>query len=223
MFKWISENFMKTRIFILLLCIIILLSTGKDKLNNYLKMSQKDPGNYELCNKIGLLYIQKNEYKTAKNYFAKAIILNNNYFEGYYNLTLLYYHLNDFSNAIVNIKRAIAINNKKVNTYIILINCYIRLKKWKMAKALFKETIAKFSEDNYKLLNCGGVLQLKEKKYKQAKEYFRKALKIKNDVKIKNNLAIAEYYSGNHKKAKDILKSLGNDYNIMKENYKLLK
>ncbi len=210
-------------IFLILLSNLCFLYAEDMVLDKYLKAVEKDPGDYEIYNKIGLYYIDKKNHQDARNYFVKAVILNNNYYDGYYNLGLLYYKLNGYNKAIVNFKRAVSIKKGSINLYVIIIHCYLKLNKLTCAKEYYRNVSQEFKKENYKLLNCGGIIELLSKNYKEARELFIKALKIKDDNKIKNNLAISEYYAGNRKKAKKILRSIGSDLNIMKENYKMIK
>ena len=76
------------------------------------------------------------------------------------------------------------------------------------AKEYFNSSFAKRKQADYKLLNCGGIIELYLKDYKKAQAFFNRALKIKDDPKIKNNLSIAEYYLGDKVKAKELLKNV---------------
>lgn len=209
--------------FLLILLNSFLYAAEKEEINKYLEIIKKDPGDFQAYNKIGLLYIEKNDYKQAENYFKNSIILNNNYYESYYNLGLLYYQQNKFDEALDNFKRAYILNQKNVEIYICLINTSLKLNKITQAKGYFNKGFNLYKEKNHKLLNCGGVIELLCKNYEKAKIYFEKVLKLKDDNKIKNNLAIAEYYLGNKQKAKEILKDFDKSFNIISENYKLIK
>ncbi len=213
------------RIIALLLVILSssLLANGNDEINKYLEIIKKEPGNHQVYNKIGLIYSGKGDYENAEKYFRNAIIVNNNYYEAYFNLGLLHYNHSKFEEALDYYKRAYVLNREQADLYICLINTGIKLNKVTQAKEYFNKGFTKFKEANYKLLNCGGVIELLYKNYKQAKEYFEKALKIKDDNKIKNNLAISEYKLGNKEKDREDLKDIDNSINNISENYVLVK
>jgi len=192
-------------------------------IEKYLKIVEKDPGNYEAYNMIGLLMVEKNDHEEARNYFVKSVILKNNYFDGYFNLGLLYYTQKEYNKALINLKRALSIKNDQIDTYIMLINCSLKQNNSAEAEKFYKEAFEQFGQEDHRLLNCGGIIKMLSANYKEAKNLFIDALKLKDDDKIKNNLAICEYYSGNKKKAKSMLKSLGSTLQIMKKNYKLVQ
>lgn len=213
------------RIIVLLLIVLSssLFADGTNDINKYLEIINNEPGNFRAYNKIGLLYTEKEDYIQAEKYFKNAIILNNNYYEGYFNLGLLYYDHNKLEEALDHFKRAYILNKDQVDLYVCLINTCLKLNKITQAKEYFNKGSTKFKETSYKLLNCGGVIELLYKNHKKAKEYFEKALKMKDDNKMKNNLAIAEYKLGNKKEALDILKDIDKSINVISENYKLVK
>ena len=212
--------------FILILGIIFYLSGNvlmADDLDVLMVKINNNPGSYKTYNKIGMIYYERNNSIESEKFFIRAIILNNNYYEGYFNLGLLYYKQNNNIKALENFQRAHILNNEIEELYINLINTCLKINKISLAKKYLNKGFNKFDKKNYKLLNCSGIIELLLKDYKKAVLNFKEALKIENNNEIKNNLAIAEYYSGNKGEAEKILKEIGNDSGIIKENYKLIK
>lgn len=207
---------MKIIIFLLIFIIKAQAQTNED-LKNYLNIIEQEPGNYQVYIKVGLLYVSKNNFEEAKNYFEKAITLNNNDYHGYYNLGLLYYNQDKMTEALTHFKRAYLIS-KTSEVYISIINCFIKLKSYDFAQRSLSEAFKTYPQD-YKLFNTGGVIALLQNNFSQAKEYFLKALTLSDDSKIKSNLAITEYYLGNKNSAKQTLKNLKKDLNLFNENF----
>ncbi len=211
---------------LILFCLLLyqpLTAAENEDVNKYLEIIKKEPGNFQAYNKAGLAYAQKGDQEEAEKYFKNSIIVNNNYYEGYFNLGLLYYQQKNFNKAIENFKRCYSINMKNVGLYVVFINTSLKLNKITRAKEYFNKGYKLFKETDHRLLNCGGVIELLCRNYKKARTFFSKALELKDNNKIKNNLAIVEYKLGNKKKAKEILKSIGKSLDIMSENYKLIK
>ncbi len=209
---------MKIIIFILLFIIKAQAQTNED-LKDYLNIIEQEPGNYQVYNKVGLIYVSINNFDEAKNYFEKAITLNNNDYYGYYNLGLLYYNQDKMTEALTHFKRAYLIS-KTSEVYISIINCFIKLKSYDFALRSLSEAFKTHPHpQDYKLLNTGGVIALFQNNFSQAKEYFLKALSLSDDSKIKSNLAITEYYLGNKNSAKQTLKNLKKDLNLFNENF----
>ena len=150
------------RIIVLLLIFLSssLLANGNDEINEYLEIINKEPGNHQAYNKIGLIYSGKGDFENAEKYFKNAIIVNNNYYEAYFNLGLLYYNHSKFEEALDYYKRAYILDKEQADLYISLINASIKLNKITQAKEYYNKGIKKFKEANHKLLNCGGVIEL---------------------------------------------------------------
>ncbi|MDD5066462.1 MAG: tetratricopeptide repeat protein [bacterium] len=189
-------------------------------LKTYLEAIRNDPGDYSTCNMIGLWYVNHNDPGQAGEYFSRALTLNNNYYEGCFNMGLLLYHQNKVVEALPYFKRAFSIS-KNADIYVVLINCFIKLNNIDFASRTLEEAMKSY-KDNHKLLNTAGVIELYKNNYTKAREYFSSAYKIKEDSKTRNNLAIAEYLSGNKENAKQTLKSLKKDLKLFNENFELI-
>ncbi len=210
---------MKILIFILIFAIRLFAETGPE-LEKYLNIIQQDPRNYQAYLKMGLIYINQSNYGEAKKNFEQAITLNNNSYEAYYNLGVLLYQQNNVLEAIKSFKQAYLIN-KTSDVYINIVNCFIKLKSYDFALKSITEALNEYKND-YRLLNTAGVIALLKNNFTASKEYFTSALKIRDDNKIKSNLAIAEYYLGNKSNAKQTLKNLRKDLNLFNENFEII-
>ncbi len=185
-------------------------------ISNYINIINQDAGNYKVYNRIGILYQLLGKEDEAKNYFVLAIIANNEYTEGYFNIGLWYYKKEKYVEASINFKRAISISPENPDIYISLINCYIKMNELTQADTVINDIIKNFP-NNHKILNLVGIIKLYNGKNDEAEKYFRQALLLNNDDKIKNNLAIALYLSGKTDEAKNLLKDI-KKYDIIKEN-----
>lgn len=190
-------------------------------ISNYINAINNDIGNYKLYNRVALLYEKIGQDKLAKDYFVKAIIVNNDYVEGYYNLGLWYYKKAKYIEAMINFKRALSITYENIDLYVALINCYIKLNKIQLAERLLNKILNRFPE-NYKILNLAGIISLLRNDYRNAEKYFRRALEINNDDRLINNLGIALYLSGKRKEAKKLLTKI-KKYDKIEENIKLIE
>ncbi len=61
-----------------------------DDKNLYLNILKKDPKNYEAILKLGLIYVNENNFSLAKEKFKKLIKININRYEGHLNLSNIY-------------------------------------------------------------------------------------------------------------------------------------
>lgn len=189
-------------------------------LKKYQEAVKNDPGNYAAYNRIGLYYAGIGKHAEAAENFSKAVTVNNDFYEGFYNLGLLYYQQGKTLDALARFKQALLIS-KNADLYVAIMNCLIRINSIDFASRYFEEAL-KSHKENYKVLNSGGIIELYRNNFAKAREYFASALKLKDDSKIKNNLAIAEYYAGNREAARQALKGLKKDLKLYNENFELI-
>lgn len=67
---------------------------------------------------LGNIYLHEKEYEKVKEYYEKALLLNNKNEKIYFNLAMLYLTLKDLEKAKKNFEEAISLNDKYLNAYI---------------------------------------------------------------------------------------------------------
>lgn len=102
---------------------------------SYLKkavlINKKNPSLYY---NLGVLYFNKENYKTALLFFQQAIKLNNDFSQAHYNLANCYFQISDYKNSIKFYKKAINLNPKFSDAYYNIYVVYDLLGKKKEAK-----------------------------------------------------------------------------------------
>ncbi len=102
-------------------------------------------------------------------------------------------------------------------------NLYQVSKKYSDAKKCYSDAIAviEFVQDSdlkAQIYSASGVLEIKLGNYEIAEELLRRALELRNDVKVMNNLAIALMRRGKKQEAEKVLRDalkLGKDFAII--------
>lgn len=84
---------------------------------NYLNNAHSiDPNNKEVLNGIGWAYYQKNDYAAATQWYLKAIAVDANFAEPYYNLGLVYEKQGNASRSKENLQKAAQMNHEKAKS-----------------------------------------------------------------------------------------------------------
>ncbi len=149
------------------------------------------PHDAELYNLAGIIYLEKREYRNAKQCFFKAIELNHNYSEAWNNLGSVYMFEGNYTAAIKCFKKALE-NPFYPKSYIPRTNlawAYYQLGQKEKAINLLIETLRQNFQYPEALIKLG-LIYLKNNKLELAKFYLKRA------VKSNPSSAEARYYLG---------------------------
>lgn len=73
----------------------------------YLNLIKKDPQNARIYSRLGVVYLEKRDYKSALEYFQRSLDLDNKVASRYFNLGLAYKGLQDRTNSLVAFRKAV--------------------------------------------------------------------------------------------------------------------
>ncbi len=125
-------------------------------------------------------------------YLKKAIQLDTNYVEAYFNLATCYSALKEFDLAEKNFLRTVAIDPDFTSTYFSLSNMYASLKEFDKIVQLNEEAIKKGVKSDIMYVNIGNVYFMDGDTLK-ALPYLEKAISINPNNKVLNSF-LANYY-----------------------------
>ena len=159
--------------------------------NNY-------PDNDDLFFKLGFLYSKIGDYQNSIYAYDKAIQLNPNKFEYFYNCAIVLTLNNNIDKAIEYFNNALRFKPNDVNT---LYNLGCALKKgnyYNNALDYFNKVL-NLNPDYVDAIYNIGVIYYELQDYSQAKNYFQKTIEIKNDFADAYwNLALIYLREGNY-------------------------
>ena len=146
--------------------------------------------NFLLFNIYGIILLQKNDLKNAKDQFKKVIDINPEFTEGYYNLGTTLLKLLDFNNAIFYLKKATEINKDYFEAYFNLGECYRNLDFYDEAIRCFNKCIELHSND-FEIYNNLGLVYHKLNLLSEALINFKKCLNINPEFfQAYNNIGV---------------------------------
>lgn len=145
-----------------------------------------------LLNAIGLIYISKEDYDTAKEYYNEVIDLDQNSYYAYGNLAIIYSRLEDYKTAIDQINTALSLNPSVPQFYMIKGDILTSTDNIGEAIQVYTECITRWSElaDPY---YKRGELYLNQKQYLEAVSDFSMALSA---GLVEANLGMGYAYNG---------------------------
>lgn len=166
----------------------------------------------ELCLKIGNIFYEIEDYKSALQYFWKALKLDQKYHQAYNNIGVVYNSMKRFYDAIKFFDKSLSINPKDFRAIYNKGYALFYTGDTHLSEKCFREAVNinnKFYQGWYNL----GTLLLREKRYEEAITCLRKALEIKPDYdKALNNLGIAYLEINDIEKAKSIFEEYTQRY-----------
>jgi tetratricopeptide (TPR) repeat protein len=117
----------------------------------------------------------KGEYNEALNDLTKAVRLDNQAIDAYFNRGLTYYRLHKIEKAIEDFTTAISLNNQFIEAYVNRGNIYLELEEYSKAKTDYQRVL-NINPDNSLALNNLGLVYMNLGEYKQATNYFKSAI-----------------------------------------------
>ena len=136
---------------------------------------------------------ERKDYKTARKYCEKAIKLNPNAADAFYNLaTILFQNFQEHNKAKQYYEKAIELEPNFVEAYN---NLAVLLKdhfqEYKQAKQYYEKAIELDPNHAGAYNNLGNIFKNHFQKYEKAKQYYEKAIELKpKDADVYNNLAL---------------------------------
>lgn len=163
-------------------------------------------------NYLGVKYYKDGKMMEAINSFKKALSLNRSYVEAFVNLGVTYSDCGLKEDAVKAFERAYILDQNYLNKYDLKVderekrhNKHKKLAKEYLKKNMFDDAVYEIDEaieygQNFAdLYNFKGVILIKLKKFDEAMENIKLALKINPEYQAaKSNLALIHYYKGLH-------------------------
>ena len=109
---------------------------------------EKDKGNYELYNNLGLVLKQKKNYKEALLNYQSALKINKYYTECYNNMGVLYDQLGEYNDAVKAFTQAINLDNNYKESYFNLAVTYEKMGDYKLAQKNYNRYLTFFKGGN---------------------------------------------------------------------------
>ena len=158
----------------------------------FLKLFKNFPDNKDVLYNLGIIKLETSEYNVAKNYFEKALRLDNQFYFAQHHLAECYEKLNRDDLAILNYNKAQLINSQGFNnTLNNLGNIYLKLKKYDLAEKNFTDAL-KLNGNKKIIYNNLSVLYLDILEVKKAYDCLKESISLdKNDHKILSGLEFA--------------------------------
>jgi len=147
--------------------------------NQILKSLKKEPDNYNINLKLGMIYINQTNYNDAKLIFKKLISLNQNRYEGFLNLSNLLSLEKNFEKAENILKKFLKHNNYNKQIISALAAHYYNLNNLKKLKIVVDEYIN--FEDNYFLLFSKAALLEKNREVEKQIFFLKKSINSKKN------------------------------------------
>ena len=128
-----------------------LVTYAKDQMSSNPDAAQKaleqacnmDPGHFEAAYQLARLFTQKKDYAAAMDQYQKAIAINNQSPEAYFNLGCIYMSRGDYDSAIINFESTLGLNpsfQDEVQTNLGI--CYLKKGSPAQAQHYFRQAVA---------------------------------------------------------------------------------
>jgi tetratricopeptide (TPR) repeat protein len=141
-----------------------------EALQELLLALQQEPKSAEICNFIGLAYLQNGQLDAARTYFKKASKLNSRYARPYNNLGAVYHVRKQYKNAIKAYKKAIELDPRFLLAYYNLANVYFAQKKYLQGIDTMHKLVQ--LDPNYLMKERASGLELGAASFDDEKRYF---------------------------------------------------
>lgn len=106
----------------------------EEALVNYLAILEKNFSRADVHNLIGVCYMLKNNYLSARDYFSQSVLLDKMYGMAHYNLGRVHFGLNDKTAALVSLQDAFVLMPKDSNTVALIAQIYLEQQDLKNAE-----------------------------------------------------------------------------------------
>ncbi len=194
-------------------------------LQQFLKARNHDPYSARNYNAMGMVYMVTYRQNKAISSFKKAVSLDKNFSDAYYNLALIYIMDKDYKNAGENLKLALAnpFYEKPYQSYTLLAKIYIKEKKFSRAKRIL--LISRSLNKNYYLTYYYfGKLYLATGKLDKSLKNFKESIDIEGVfLPGEYGRGVAYYKMNRIKKSKAIFEEICKQDNESKYCQKSLK
>lgn len=198
--------------------VLLGLATDQYKTGNYdksrqtvteaLKMSPENPDLWILSAKLN---IEQGQLDPAHQDLTKAVGLKPDAAEAHYLLGVVYQRWQQYPEALSAYQAASDHAPSDLAYVLARVEVLVSMDRGREAYALLEEK-TKFFENNPAIRDAAGQLLMQQKRYDEAVEVFRKAsLLATDDQGIRERLAKALFYSGQHREAADLISRLLRD------------
>ena len=142
--------------------------------NKILKSLKKEPNNYNINLKLGMIYINQVNYNQAKLIFKKLISLDKNRYEGYLNLSNLLSLEQEFEKAENILKKYLKYNDYNKNIISALATHYYNLNNFEKLENVIKKYI--HTEENYFLFFSNAILLERDREVEKEIFFLEKSI-----------------------------------------------
>lgn len=186
------------------------LDLAEDRLKKALK---KLPNMLTAINSLGIVYLNKRQFKKAKIQFERVISINDNMYDAYNCLGVIYMELGDYNRSkecLLRAANAVKYHTPE-NAYANLAMLEIKHKRYDAALRYVEKGLMQ-NPDFPPLCNLLGIIYENKGKYDEAIVYYEKAVSVLTEPEVSHLINMGRVYSkmGQKNKALDILeKALG--------------
>ncbi|MFQ5822765.1 MAG: tetratricopeptide repeat protein [bacterium] len=185
------------------------LEIEQNKLEVKLKwLSLKVDSRAEFLHKEALSQARHKNYNEAINKWVKAISVNSNDPDYYFNLGIAFYELKNYKESIENLKKSINLCPIYYKAYLILGTVYLKIRKYLDSEEFLKESIRFYPNHALTYLNLGAVYSIL-KRYDEGIKMFQKTLEL-SPKEIRAHFGLGKIYSlkGEVEKANQYFKNV---------------
>ncbi len=183
----------------------------KKSLKNFKKDLNKHENDFEYWNQIGICYLQKNDLKKAKTFFSISLQMSNQKKEINYsalnNIGIIQYRQKNYPAAKKSFIEASRVNRTLVPIYN-LSQLYLKFSLYSDAIKLL-QSLYNINKSDLDILSSLATAHLLNNQLILATKFFKEIEKANTEYLKKGHIsvfyALALYYSGDYKQAKDIL------------------
>ncbi|NIR47535.1 tetratricopeptide repeat protein [candidate division KSB1 bacterium] len=147
----------------------------------------------EQFHKIALMHAKNKNFVEAINSWVKAISLNSNDPDYYFNLGIAFFEIKNYKESIENLNKALSLCPIYYKAHIILGTVYLKVRQFEDSEQHLKESINFYPNHALAYLNLGAVYSIL-KRYDDAITAFSKALELSPN-EVRAHFGIGKIYS----------------------------
>ncbi|ACX72856.1 TPR repeat-containing protein [Methanocaldococcus vulcanius M7] len=178
---------------------LLLKNDYNNALIEFKKVLMRDKYNIEALFGVGYCLNALNKFDEALGYWNEYLRLNPKDASGWFNKGVSLYNLKDYKNAIYCFKKVIELNPKDVDSYLFIINAYLYQKDYNGALEYVNEILK--INPHWKFWKIKGDIYYSMKRYKDAIDSYKNALKYVKDEEIYISIGNAYKNIGDFKNA----------------------
>jgi tetratricopeptide (TPR) repeat protein len=148
-----------------------------DALNTYKRILDIDNNKPEVHNLVGLCYMLKNNYLSARDHFAQSALMDNSNYNTFFNLGKVHYGLQDISAALQNLEQSFSLNPKEKEPLQMLCQIYNQREDWINAERYMSKLFI-LDKNNERLSWNLANISMKNKNLDRAAYYYGNVVRL---------------------------------------------